>query len=226
MSILHYTSIPTFALLALVGCSNTQPNVTPIDGALLASAPTEGRATVTAARAALAANEDAYALAQNHTTKAAEQVHVARVSLRTVRSELDESKLAIEVAEGGTQDDLDRARAAHAYALANADYMRDLLAFRKRELDLAKLEEKASQEEARLSRALVELRKAEAVQTVNLVSAQRVPIQDYRNQVYFHQEEVEVAIARVRSAKSRIAEAQIVIDEAKGRLDRLKPATR
>lgn len=223
MSIFQY---PTLALLTLAACSSTPEGVKPIDSALLASAPAEARATVTEARATVAANEDAYALAQNHTKKAAEQVEVARASLLTIRSQLNESRIATGVAEGSTQEDLDLAQMAHAYALANADYMRDLLAFRKRELELAKLKEKASLEEARLSGARLELRKAEAVQTVNLVAAKRVPIKDFRNQVYYHQEEVEVARARVRSAESRLEEAQGEIDETKRKLDGIKPVAR
>lgn len=219
--------VPFLAALQLAAMSScaSSPSLVTVDSALLAEAPTENRAAVNQARVRRDAADDAHAVAQNQTKKAEAQVEVARASLKTVRSQLDETKLAIEIIEdSGSPTELEQAESVHAYALAKADYARELLAHRKREFELAKLRERLALEEYRLSLAAVELEKARAVQGVDLVAAQQIPIQDYRKQMAYHIDETETARARVTTAEERLLEAANELAAQEERMRSLEPS--
>lgn len=220
--------LPKLALLSLTltlagGCAST-PELAPIDNALLVEASSSARALVGEARAARDAAGDNVAARVRDSERAEEQVNLARASLRTARAQLDEAKLTVEIAgSSGAAADLDQAQANYAYVLSNADYARESLAVRKRELELAKLEEKLARELHRLRSSQVELTKAEALRGVELIEAKKIPIEDYRKQVVYHQEEMETARGRVRTAQARLDEAQSELDKVKRKLDSLRP---
>jgi len=218
------SSALTLILTAALASCASSPRMAPIDNALLAEVPTEAKAPIADARPARDAAEDAYALARSNTKKAEAEVELARAALKTIRSQLDQSKTAVEAAAQSTENELSKAQAQHTHALANADYAREYLAVRKRELELAKLREKLAQETRELSLAQVELKKAEALQNVDLVEAQSIPIKDYRKQVAYHEEEVDTTKSRVRTAQRRTEDAQTDLIKMKRKVDSLKPA--
>lgn len=212
--------LSTLFIAALASCASG-PSVAPIDNALMVEVSVEARASVAEARTARDNAEDAYAAAKKATVKAEDEVEISRASLKTMRSQLDESKLAIEVARDGSAFELESAEARHAFALARADHGRELLAMQKREHELAKLREKLALEEHRLSLAQVELTKAEALKGVDLVAARSIALKDYREQVVYHQGEVETAASRIRIAEGRMDEARKSLDESKRKVDAL-----
>ena len=206
--------------LAFTGCATTNaPD--PVNNAMLAKLSAEQRVQVVEARAMRDQTEDQYALAVNQTQKADERVQMARAALATSRSKLQESLLAIQVAEEtGTVGEWESAKSAHRKQLTHANVVREQLSVAKREWELARLKEKLAFEEVQMSKASLELNKAEAVKNVDLVAAKRLPIKDYRGQVTFHREEVEIARARVRSAEARLEEARLDLSAAEANVQK------
>lgn len=223
-------TLPSLLSLAVVvaglaSCASA-PKLSAIDNALLAKVPATSQDAVAAARVERDAAENAHAVSQRNTLKAQERVGLARAALKTSRSKLEESKLAVEVATStGTPADLVRATAAYEHSLARADEARVLVSVRKRELELARLKERLALEQHRMAVAQLELTKAEAIQEVDVVAAERIPVKDYRRQVAHHREEVDVARARTRKAEERLAEAQDSLAAAKSRSRALDPAS-
>tara|TARA_R110002073_G_scaffold331208_1_gene515782 strand:- start:85 stop:744 length:660 start_codon:yes stop_codon:yes gene_type:complete len=208
--------------LLLASCASG-PSVDPIDNALLAKVSAAGKASVNEARAARDAATDTYALRQSETRTAQQQVALAEASLATVRSQLNETKLAAELAaKNDSKVEVEHAEARHKIALTEADYHRDLLALRKRELEAAVLNETLALEETRVSTATVELKKAEALQDVDSMAAQQIPIKDHRRQVAYHRQEAATARARAELAAALLDEARGNLADEKRKLDTLK----
>ena len=222
MKLYQITSLLLIAQLTFTGCASS-PGLAPIDNALLASLSVDAKVPVGEARAARDLASDSYAAAQSQARNQEYQVAVAEASLRTVRSQLDESKLAVGFAEkNGSQEDLALAQKKHNLALSEANYGRDLLAVRKREFEVASLKETLCLEELRFSLAMVELTKAEALQDVDSIAAQQIPIKDYRKQVAYHGEEVAIPRSRADTAEARMLEARGNLADEKRKLDDLK----
>ena len=208
--------------LLLASCASS-PSVEPIDNALLAKVSADGKASVNEARAARDAATDSYALMQSETRTAQEQITLAEASLTTVDSQLNESKLAAELAtKNGSKVELEHVETRHKIALIEADYNRGLLALRKRELEVAVLNEALALEETRVSSAMVELKKAEALQDVDSVAAKQIPIKDHRRQVAYHREAAATARARAELAAALLDEARGNLADEKRKLDALK----
>ena len=208
--------------LLLASCASS-PSVEPIDNALLAKVSADGKASVNEARSARDAATDSYALMQSETRTAQEQITLAEASLTTVDSQLNESKLAAELAtKNGSKVELEHAETRHKIALIEADYNRGLLALRKRELEVAVLNEALALEETRVSSAMVELKKAEALQDVDSVAAKQIPIKDHRRQVAYHREAAATARARAELAAALLDEARGNLADEKRKLDALK----
>ncbi len=202
------------ATLGSTGCSALGKSPS-IDSALLSELPESSMVSIVEARAAKDTFEDTYAKAKRDTKWSAEQVELSRSSLNVLRSELEDAKLAIVLSDrSGTTSQLASAQAAHEYALARADVGRELLSLRKREFEAAKLTEKVALEELRLSRARVELEKAQAVQTLDRVAAKRIAVKDFVKQVRYHETEVELARVHLKSAETEVQDAKSVYESA------------
>ena len=211
-------------VLLLTGCASTS-RVARIDNALLSELPASSMAGIVEARATKDTAEDAVAKAERDEQWAKEQVEQTRSNLKVARTELDDAKLAMVLAErSGTVAQLEAAKKAFAYSSAHSDEVRDLLALRKREFEHSKLLRKVAEEELRLKYAQLELEKAEAVVVLDRVAAQQVPVKDYRKQVRYHETEVGVARIRAEAAGSEADDARQVADESHSRAVALRKA--
>lgn len=212
---MKYLSHLTLALL-ITGCATSR--VARIDNALLSELPSTSMAGIVEARATKDTAEDALAKAERDEKWAQEQVEQTRSTLKVARTELDDAKLALVLAErSGTVAQLEAAKKAFAYASARSDEVRDVLALRKREYEHSKLLRKVAMEEVRLKWAQLELEKAEAVVVLDRVAAQQVPVKDYRKQVRYHETEVGLARIRAEAAASEAADARQIADESHSR---------
>ena len=212
--------LKTLPILLLAAACTTGPER--IDSALLSELQPGSMTRVVEARAVSDTADDAHAKAQRDTQWAEEQAELTRSSLKVARAGLDEAKHAMVVADrSGTVGQLRAAEHAHEYAIARVDEVRALLGLRKRELEYAKLAEKLALEELRLSRAQVELEKAEAIQELDRVAAKRIPLKDYQKQVRFHETEVELARVRLKAMAANVEDARAEAEDFRLRAEEL-----
>lgn len=211
--------------LAVSSCSSTPQAPDRLDDAMLSELSPAAMAGVVEARATKDAADDAHAKAKRDTQWAEEQVGLSRSALDVARAEVNEAKLALAVADkSGTGRQLDAASATYDYRLARSDQARELLALRKRELDVSRLREKLALEQLRLNSARVELEKAQAVQELDRVAARRVPVKDHQKQVRYHETEAELARVRLNAAEIELQEAQVEYELIRQAAESKKPA--
>ena len=225
---MHHRTVPSlalsFLLVTLSGCSGA-PKLVAIDNALLTEVDAGDMERITVARDAQSVAEDALAKAKQLTKESTQAEKLARASLKTRRATLDQTKVAVAIAEdGGTAVEVRETELAHALALADAELARQELALAKRTLEHARLEERLALEEARLARARVELEKAVALQDVDRADARRIEAADYRKQVEYHSEEAVTARKRAEAARERVEKAAGKVARAREDVQRLTPA--
>ncbi len=214
----------TAALLS-AGCASASERTQRVDDALLSEVSASQMALVQQARAARDEAVDGLAKAARDAKWAVDQAELAQVELRTTTQQLEEAKLAAVLAErNGKTMELQDAKRRQERMVAMADASREKLALRKRESEYMRLTEKVALEHRRLADAEVELAKARAVQDLDRVAAQKVPVREFEKQVNFHKTEVKLAEVRAIAAQERVQEAKVKYEAAESKAARSSDA--
>lgn len=183
-----------------------------VDNAMLQHVPEGERDDVTDARQAADVARDAHAAAVADTLRATERRKLANTELEIAQSELKRAEEAQQIAENGTQEELDRAKQARADTETLVVSVRSRIALRDRQVDYAKAVETLRLEKNELAQAKVEATKARAVKELDRPQAKSIDVAAFEHQLRKCQEEVDLAEVRVDAARKEVIAARTAYD--------------
>lgn len=212
----------TLALLLVLqaSCSST-PKTVPIDDGLLVHLSAAERDAVQLARVERDEARDAHAAAKNLSKRAQKETDLALAQLKTARSAKSESEARLALAD--MESDASEAQAKRDLALSEAELKVARLRHGEavQQMGLARAHQGLASAREQLAEAVVDLRKAEGLQDVDLVEAQEISIQAYREQVNQRLTQVEEERHKVRVAQSRVDEATAKLKDSQRERSRL-----
>lgn len=183
-----------------------------VDNAMLQHVPEGERADVSEARRDADVARDAHAAATADKLRWSERRKLADRDLEIAQAELARSQAALEIAENGTQEELDRAKQAVVDSEAVVVAVRSRIALRKRQVEHAEAVEDLRLERSGLAHAKIEATKARAVKDLDRPQAKSIDVAAFELQVRECQEEVELAEVRVEAARKEVVAARTAYD--------------
>jgi len=210
-------SLPLTALavsLLLTACAPSR-EMTRVDESLLQSLPVERLEPVQIAVDHRSLADDAHANSRRLVEVAERTVRLARAELEVATDGVEHGRVELErTLQGGRSDEMRAARFRYDDALMTANVARLAVALAKREHEVAVLRETLALEEARLADARVELAKGLALEGLELPPEDAVALQDLREQVEHHEDEMRRANRRLSTARVEMQMAQSEYDVA------------
>lgn len=193
--------------------SSRSSNLEPVPNSLLAYLPDGKRSEIEEARAAEAKARDESAAAERRVHVREDQLKIAMQDVEIARAEMKKAELILRLAQGGTQEDLDRAHQNVRDTQALVDTTRARITWRERNIDSAQADEELTRAKLALTSARVELAKARAVHELDRPETRRIDVGSYEREVRLREEAVAVAEARSEAKQKEVKIARDSFDD-------------
>lgn len=196
------------------GCSSTgnQNKYDQVDNSMLQYVPESKMAPITDARTERDKANDTLAAAQRRTQQAHKELELAQQERAVAEAEVKKAALAVDIAQKGTQAELDRAKVAVEEAKTLPTAVKARITWRERELDRAKAEEDLAVRDRDLGNARVQVAEAREIKKLDRPEARNVNVETCEAQFRDAQE-------TMRAAKTKADEARRAADLARTQFD-------
>jgi hypothetical protein len=179
-----------------------------VEDSMLANVPDGDRGDIEDARKATLSANDEWAAAKARVERAQQKLHLAQQDLDVAKSRSDRADAAIELAQNGTTEDLEKARQEKKDATALVNAAKTRIDLRQQQIQHAQAYLDYKQKQLALAQANAELAKARAVSKLDRPRAQSIDVAKFEKQVRDTQEAVDVAKVRTDAARKEVQVAQ------------------
>lgn len=183
--------------LGCAACSSMpwNSNTPEVDRELVAAVPPAQSHGIDDARGARDKASDACDVAKRNVTIAEDQLTLAKQELNTAEAETKTAQASVEIAEKGSTEELERAKATLRDTNLVVTSAENRIKWREMDLTRAKARQKLAERKLVLADTRVELARAEAVKQLDRPEAKNVDVPEYQRAV--REQEKTVALAEI-----------------------------